>query len=144
MLCVPQEYCSEGSLADAIKQRRFWDMGKDKPRMPSILGVAADVAAGMAHIHSRNIIHGDLKCTNVLLKIAEVVGGGAGSVVGKIADFGLSVKLPRNQTHISNFHAGTPFYAAPEVVSDGKLSKKSDVFAFGVILWELFHHEMTY
>lgn len=87
-----QEFCSLGSLADAIKERRFWEAEVSSPRLSDLLAVAADVAAGMAHIHSRNIIHGDLKCTNVLLLRAD----SPSKVLAKIADFGLSVKLPRN------------------------------------------------
>ena len=53
--------------------------------------------------------------------------------MSKIADFGLSVKMYGGQNSISNFHAGTPFYAAPEILDSGKLSKNSDVYSFGVI-----------
>lgn len=43
------------------------------------------------------------------------------------------------QSHISNHKAGTPFYMAPEVVQHGVLSKRADIFSYGVVLWEIYH-----
>lgn len=57
----------------------------------------------------------------------------------QIADFGLSVKMNYMQSHISNHKAGTPFYMAPEVVQHGVLSKRADIFSYGVVLWEIYH-----
>ena len=58
-------------------------------------------------------------------------------LVPKVADFGLSVLLPDEATHVSNMRQGTPFYAAPEVALLGQLGPKADVFALGILLWEL-------
>ena len=49
------------------------------------------------------------------------------------------MKMDAQQTHFSNMRQGTPFYVAPEVQSEGRLNKSSDVFPFGVLLWELYN-----
>ena len=57
----------------------------------------------------------------------------------KVADFGMSVKMPTSRTHVSGIHHGTLLYTAPEILISGNASKSSDVYSFGVLLWELFH-----
>eukprot|EP00198_Chlamydomonas_reinhardtii_P003314 XP_001692650.1 predicted protein [Chlamydomonas reinhardtii] len=60
-------------------------------------------------------------------------------VTAKVSDFGLSLPMGENQTHASNRFQGTPGYAAPEVLSRGRLSLAADVWSFGVLLLELCH-----
>lgn len=73
----------------------------------------------------------DGSCASVLEALP--VGG----VVAKVADFGLSKHMHRNQSHASGVRQGTPFFIAPEVVQKHHLHPLSDVFAFGVMMWEL-------
>ncbi|KAG2424697.1 hypothetical protein HXX76_014273 [Chlamydomonas incerta] len=58
-------------------------------------------------------------------------------VVARIADFGLSKRMGEGQTHASHCWQGTPYYTAPEVETEGRLSKAADVYGFGVVLVEL-------
>ncbi len=44
-----------------------------------------------------------------------------------------------NHTHVSGVHNGTPLYIAPEVLRTGKAAPASDVYAYGIILWEMYH-----
>lgn len=85
------------------------------PDLPCILTVLLDIASGMEYIHGKNIIHGDLKLENVLVKEAPSMPNG---FVVKIADFGLCTIIDTAQTHVSDFKRGTPFYAAPEVIAN--------------------------
>jgi len=139
-LYIIQEFCDGGSLYDAIRARRFWNSGDNSPRLQQALTIASHVAAGCAYIHNKNIIHGDLKPDNVLLKLAPGQGEAEWpGCVAKVADFGMSMKIQGNQTHVSGVHHGTPLYIAPEILADGKASKAADVYSFGVIMWELYH-----
>ena len=58
-------------------------------------------------------------------------------LTAKVCDFGLSTSLGTDNTHVSNFKAGTPLYVAPEVVLNNKVSQASDVYAFGIMIWEV-------
>ncbi|EFN50522.1 hypothetical protein CHLNCDRAFT_29026, partial [Chlorella variabilis] len=99
-----------------------------------ILLCLLDAARGLEYLHSCNIMHGDLKPQNVLLKTA---GNDRRGFVCKLGDFGLSRMLPETQTHVNTGSYGTVTHASPELLTDGRLTKASDVFAFGILLWEL-------
>lgn len=61
----------------------------------------------------------------------------SGSCLVKISDFGLSYRMHEHVTHVSNVRQGTPHYASPEMRKHGRLHKASDVYAMGVIMWEV-------
>ncbi|KIY91950.1 Mitogen-activated protein kinase kinase kinase 11 [Monoraphidium neglectum] len=58
--------------------------------------------------------------------------------MAKVADFGLSLQLPEGASHVDGTFQGTMTHMAPEVMTAGRISKASDVYAFGVLMWELF------
>ncbi|KAL0915265.1 hypothetical protein M5K25_015668 [Dendrobium thyrsiflorum] len=92
--------------------------------------IALDTARGLEYLHETcnpPVIHRDLKSSNILLD-AEFNA--------KISDFGLAIS-DCNQNKASVKLSGTLGYVAPEYVLDGKLTEKSDVYAFGVVLLEL-------
>ncbi|CAD7697155.1 unnamed protein product [Ostreobium quekettii] len=137
-LYIVQELCEHGSLRSALKKGLFASCTTHKKLLGAIVQIASDVASGLAHLHHHNVVHGDLNTKNVLLQ-HETHAEGPLQVVSKLADFGLSVKMGSWQSHVSDHRAGTPFYMAPEVAQKGVLSKKSDVFSFGVVMWEIYH-----
>ncbi|KAG2454131.1 hypothetical protein HYH02_001167 [Chlamydomonas schloesseri] len=156
-LLLVMEYCDAGSLACALDDHVVGSVAAGGLAALCALTLALDVACGMRHIHSRNIIHGDLSAGNILLSsaTARCHGGDPADadvrsplaelwmppLVAKVADFGLSVHMGEHQTHASNRYQGTPAYTAPEVLSRGRLSAASDVWSFGCILLELTHGE---
>ncbi|KAG2450347.1 hypothetical protein HYH02_004852 [Chlamydomonas schloesseri] len=128
------EYCDKGCLREALDMGVFF--GSAGLNYPAILDTAADVAKAMLHLHLNDVLHGDLKADNVMLKSCGGVGRG---VLAKVADFGLAVKMDnRDKTHMSGLFQGTPTHMAPEVMLHGQVSKAADVYAFGVTLWEMF------
>ncbi|KAF8060070.1 AMSH1 [Scenedesmus sp. PABB004] len=66
----------------------------------------------------------------------QLLGGGLG-LMAKVADFGLSLTLGPADTHVSQMHMGTLTHMAPELLLHGRASKASDVYAYGILLWEL-------
>ncbi|GIL77290.1 hypothetical protein Vretimale_3044 [Volvox reticuliferus] len=140
-LYLIQEYCDGGSLRTAILKRKFFDAKKGEPRMEMILDTSLELTGGLVHLHERNIIHGDLNPNNVLLKRDSSKKYGA---VCKIADFGLSIKMSADQSHISNMRRGTPFYTCPQILSRGNMTKAADVYSMGVMMWEMYHCCMSY
>ncbi|KAI4368974.1 hypothetical protein MLD38_017471 [Melastoma candidum] len=107
--------------------------GKDRPALDwaTRVKVAAGAARGLAYLHEGchpRIIHRDIKSSNILLD---------DNFEARVSDFGLAKLALDSNTHMTTRVMGTFGYMAPEYASSGKLTEKSDVFSFGVVLLEL-------
>ncbi|RCV22172.1 hypothetical protein SETIT_4G199300v2 [Setaria italica] len=127
------EYMVNGSLRTALlKNAKTLDRRKR-------LIIAMDTAFGMEYLHSKNIVHFDLKSDNLLVNLRDPQ-----RPICKVGDLGLSkVKC---QTLISGGVRGTLPWMAPELLngSSSLVSEKVDVFSFGIVLWELLTGEEPY
>ncbi|CAI9766101.1 unnamed protein product [Fraxinus pennsylvanica] len=115
------------------KTLEFHLHGKEKPPInwETRMKVAVGSANGLAYLHDTSqpkIIHRDIKSANILLDA---------NFDAKVADFGLARFYSDTDTHVSTRVMGTFGYLAPEYALTGKLTDKSDVFSFGVVLLEL-------
>ncbi|GMP39086.1 hypothetical protein CsSME_00010061 [Camellia sinensis var. sinensis] len=119
---------SNGSVASCLRERPDSQPPLDWPKRKRI---ALGSARGLAYLHDHcnpKIIHRDVKAANILLdeEFEAVVG-----------DFGLAKLMDYKDTHVTTAVRGTIGHIAPEYLSTGKSSEKTDVFGYGVMLLEL-------
>ncbi|KAG9041430.1 hypothetical protein FS837_012277 [Tulasnella sp. UAMH 9824] len=88
-----------------------------------------DLARGLNYLHQQGVVHGDIKGSNILVSSSI-------PVYGLVADFGLA-KLEDTQTVTSQQGAGTPRWQSPELFYGGPRTFKSDVYAFGMTVYEI-------
>ncbi|XP_015962570.1 protein NSP-INTERACTING KINASE 1 [Arachis duranensis] len=117
-------YMSNGSVASRLKGKPVLDWGTRK-------NIALGAARGLLYLHEQcdpKIIHRDVKAANILLDdYCEAVVG----------DFGLAKLLDHQDSHVTTAVRGTVGHIAPEYLSTGQSSEKTDVFGFGILLLEL-------
>ncbi|KAM0071272.1 putative protein kinase TKL-Pl-6 family [Helianthus debilis subsp. tardiflorus] len=132
-LATVTEFMANGSLRNVLIKK---DRSLDRRRK---LLIAMDAAFGMEYLHSKNIVHFDLKCDNLLVNMRDPQ-----RPVCKVGDFGLS-RIKRN-TLVSGGVRGTLPWMAPELLngSTTRVSEKVDVFSFGITLWEILTSEEPY
>ncbi|XP_031110223.1 protein NSP-INTERACTING KINASE 1-like [Ipomoea triloba] len=117
-------YMSNGSVASRLKVKPVLDWCTRKR-------IAIGAARGLVYLHEQcdpKIIHRDVKAANILLDdYCEAVVG----------DFGLAKLLDHQDSHVTTAVRGTVGHIAPEYLSTGQSSEKTDVFGFGILLLEL-------
>ncbi|XP_045702752.1 mitogen-activated protein kinase kinase kinase 10 isoform X3 [Phyllostomus hastatus] len=134
-LCLVMEYARGGALSRVLAGRRV------PPHV--LVNWAVQVARGMNYLHNDApvpIIHRDLKSINILI-LEAIENHNLADTVLKITDFGLAREWHKT-TKMSA--AGTYAWMAPEVIRLSLFSKSSDVWSFGVLLWELLTGEVPY
>ncbi|XP_051512313.1 mitogen-activated protein kinase kinase kinase 10-like [Myxocyprinus asiaticus] len=134
-LCLVMEYARGGALNRALAGKKV------PPRV--LVNWAVQIATGMDYLHNQTfvpIIHRDLKSSNILI-LEPVERDDLNGKTLKITDFGLAREWHRT-TKMSA--AGTYAWMAPEVIKLSLFSKSSDVWSFGVLLWELLTGEVPY
>ncbi|KAK1680830.1 hypothetical protein QYE76_041678 [Lolium multiflorum] len=131
-LATVTEFMVNGSLRHVLQRNKNLDRRKR-------LIIAMDAAFGLEYLHSKNIVHFDLKCDNLLVNLKD-----QSRPICKVGDFGLS-KIKRN-TLVSGGVRGTLPWMAPELLNGGsnKVSEKVDVFSFGIVMWEILTGEEPY
>ncbi|ESN94470.1 hypothetical protein HELRODRAFT_68803, partial [Helobdella robusta] len=120
-LCIVTEYMGRGSLLDYLRTR-----GRSVITQSDQIKFARDVCSGMKYLEEKKLVHRDLAARNVLLH---------DNGVAKVSDFGLAV----NDVMMKTAGCKIPVkWTAPEALKHNKFTCKSDVWSFGVLLWEIY------
>ncbi|XP_072919413.1 tyrosine-protein kinase ABL2 isoform X2 [Hemitrygon akajei] len=126
---IVTEYMPHGNLLDYLRE-----CNREEVNAVVLLYMATQISSAMEYLEKKNFIHRDLAARNCLVGENHVV---------KVADFGLS-RLMTGDTYTA--HAGAKFpikWTAPESLAYNTFSIKSDVWAFGVLLWEIATYGMS-
>lgn len=130
--CIVMEYVEGETLAARLRQGRV--------ALTEALPLALEIAEALEEAHRRRILHRDLKPSNIMLTAQRHA---------KVMDFGLARRLPDPRVDASQaetvtpgltgwgVRVGTPAYMAPEQVLGAALDERTDLFAFGIVLYEL-------
>ncbi|WP_026196821.1 Stk1 family PASTA domain-containing Ser/Thr kinase [Sciscionella marina] len=119
------ELVSGGTLRDLLEER-----GPLEPALT--LAIAEPVASALTAAHRAGLVHRDIKPENVLIGWQEHSGGAV-----KVADFGLVRALSGSSLSTGNVILGTVAYLSPEQVATGDADPRSDVYALGILLFEM-------
>ncbi|XP_067149565.1 mitogen-activated protein kinase kinase kinase 21 isoform X2 [Apteryx mantelli] len=144
-LCLVMEFARGGSLNRALAAAAPGGAARGGRRIPPhvLVNWAVQIARGMLYLHDEAIVpilHRDLKSSNILL-LEKMEHDDICNKTLKITDFGLAREWHRT-TKMSA--AGTYAWMAPEVIKSSLFSKGSDIWSYGVLLWELLTGEVPY
>lgn len=130
MAYLVMDYLDGPTVGDLI------DQGGAVPEREA-LDIFRQVLRGLAHAHSKGVIHRDLKPRNLVLKVEE-----DGSVLLKIVDFGIAKILPQDgeasqHLTLTGEVFGSPIYMSPEQCSGQRLDKRADFYSLGCVMYEV-------
>ena len=124
---IVMEYANDGDLSKKIKTQKQKTYGDKYLSEEKILQYFDQICRGLQYIHSKNIIHRDIKTQNIfLMKNGKV----------KIGDFGISKALTNTKNNASTI-IGTPYYFSPEIINGEPYNYKTDIWSLGVVLYEM-------
>ncbi|KAA6390615.1 MAG: putative G2-specific protein kinase nimA [Streblomastix strix] len=123
-LYIVTEYADEGDLLNKIKQakniRRYFSE-------EVIWTYFLQICKAIAFLHSKNVLHRDIKCANMFLSAGRVI---------KVGDLGVA-KILNSSEALARTSIGTPYYISPEIYDHLPYGPKSDVWSLGCVLYEL-------
>ncbi|KAL2535425.1 Protein kinase superfamily protein [Forsythia ovata] len=127
--CVVVEYIPGGTLKKFLIRN-----SRKKLAFKVVIQLALDLVRGLSYLHSKKIVHRDVKTENMLLDVTRTL---------KIADFGVARVEAQNPRDMTG-NTGTLGYMAPEVLDGKPYNRKCDVYSFGICLWEIYCCDMPY
>ncbi|KAG9395807.1 Protein kinase domain [Carpediemonas membranifera] len=131
---IVTEFCALGSLTQYVDRKRQ----QGRLSVTDLLDLVIEAADGLAFIHSRGIVHRDIKPDNFFVSVEEKVRKNRIRV--KVGDLGLAV----NNTTKTMTNIGTMGFAAPELLQRGEYDQKADVFSFAMTIYALFSEELPF
>mmetsp|Transcript_129760 Transcript_129760/g.361487 ORF Transcript_129760/g.361487 Transcript_129760/m.361487 type:complete len:473 (+) Transcript_129760:58-1476(+) len=123
-LCILMAFCEGGDLTSQIEEAR---KARRYIEEKQVLRWMAQALLALQYIHGRHVLHRDLKSSNFFLSRSKNL---------KMGDFGIAKVLTCTQA-VARTQIGTPYYFSPEVCMDKPYGWPSDIWAMGVILYEL-------
>jgi len=133
---IVMEYFAGGSLYEVLHADKKIDW------MPTRWNIAIDIAKGIDYLHNQNILHRDLKSPNIFL---------TSQLRAKIGDFGQAKQIIEHGININTVPNSdkklSKRWSAPEILENDKVvprSKKTDIYSYGIILWEIASRKTPY
>jgi len=130
-LNIVTEYADDGDLNQKIEKLK---QKKSPFTEKEIINYLIQICLALNHIHKKKIIHRDLKSGNIFLTKGGLV---------KLGDFGIS-KGFKNTWEKAKSKVGTPYYLSPEIINNKPYDSKSDIWALGVMLYEMMTFKMPF
>ncbi len=125
---IVMDYVSGGSLNDLLKQQTRLDMNY-------ALKIAHDIASAMIFVHDEDIIHRDIKPDNILI---------SRDGTARLTDFGMARFTYMSRLTTKDVMLGSLLYMAPEQFKTGEAVKQSDIWAYGIMLYEIMTGEKPF
>ena len=124
---IVMEYANDGDLSKKIETQKNKIIGEKYFSEEKIMQYFYQICRGLQYIHSKNIIHRDIKSQNIfLMKNGKI----------KIGDFGIAKALTNTKNNATTI-IGTPYYFSPEIINGEPYNYKTDIWSLGVVLYEM-------
>lgn len=121
-LCIVMDYADGGDLQGKLKEQRGALFSENQ-----ILDWFVQICLAIKHVHDKRILHRDLKSQNIFMMRSGRI---------KLGDFGIARVLSSTKDNAKTM-VGTPYYLSPEIIENKPYSFKSDIWALGVLLYEM-------
>ncbi len=134
LLYLVMELISTGSIRRVLQQ---WGSAPDQRSLATGVDLMCQAAGALSYAHQRGIVHRDIKPDNMLLRAQETGGGNDRGDILKLTDFGLARLAQDAFSTASGQLLGTPTYMSPEQFQGTDPDERSDIYSFGVVLYEV-------